>query len=57
MLIRCRLRARVTNNVYSGLDHSAPIYIQGALAFIPELLSEIVEIKALRLPIFVVRYH
>ena len=55
--IRCRLRAAVANSVYLGLYHSAPTYVQGAPAYIPESLSEIVEIKALRLPILVVRYH
>ena len=31
--------------------------VQGAPAYLSESLSEIVEIKALRLAIFVVRYH
>ena len=54
--IRCRLRAAVANSVYLGLYHSAPTYVQGTPAYIPESLSEIVEIKALRLAIFVVCY-
>ena len=43
------LRAAVANSVYLGLYHSAPIYVQRAPAYIPESLSEIVKIKALRL--------
>ena len=53
--IRCRLHAAVANSVYLALYHSAPIQSSPPTVF--WTLPEIVEVKAQRLAIFIVRNY